>query len=101
MGFGAMIFLAACNTLLQHMVSDDKRGRVMSFYTMAFMGMAPFGNLFVGGIASQLGAPRTVAACGIVTILAAVVFPIRLPRFDEALSPTPAQIAPAANGSVE
>ncbi len=56
-GMGMMQGMAASNTIIQTLVSEDKRGRVMSFYTMAFMGMAPFGSLLAGSMASAFGAP--------------------------------------------
>ena len=55
--FGMMQQMAASNTILQTIVDDDKRGRVMSFYSMAFMGMAPFGSLLAGTAATRIGAP--------------------------------------------
>ena len=59
-GFGMMVQMASANTVLQTIADEDKRGRVMSFYTMAFMGMVPFGGSFAGSIASKIGAPATV-----------------------------------------
>jgi hypothetical protein len=61
------------------MVPDSLRGRVMSVYSMMFMGMAPFGALFAGNLAEHIGAPRTVAAGGFVCFVAATVFMVRLP----------------------
>ena len=52
-GFGMMVQMAASNTILQTIVDEDKRGRVMSFYSMAFLGMAPFGSLFAGVLAGD------------------------------------------------
>jgi len=63
-GFGMMVQMAASNTILQTIVDDDKRGRVMSFYVMALMGMAPFGSLFAGSLASHVGAPNTLIIGG-------------------------------------
>ena len=79
-GFGMMLQMASSNTLLQTVVEENKRGRVMSFYTMAFMGMGPFGSLLAGSLAEALGAPRTVLLGGLVTVAAALVFAARLPR---------------------
>jgi len=59
-GFGFMVQMAASNTVLQTIVDEDKRGRVMSFYTMAFMGTAPFGSLLAGWVADKIGAPHTL-----------------------------------------
>lgn len=85
-GFGMMVQMASSNTLIQTVVDDDKRGRVMSFYTMAFMGMAPFGSLLAGGLASKIGAPNTLLIGGIATILGAIVFAVKLPFLEEALN---------------
>ena len=68
-GFGMMIQMASSNTLLQILTDDDKRGRVMAFYIMAFMGMAPFGSLFAGSLAGKIGAPATLLAGGVLCIL--------------------------------
>jgi MFS family permease len=73
-GCGMMMQMASSNTLLQTIVEENKRGRVMSFYTMAFMGMAPFGSLLAGSLAEALGAPRTVLLGGLLTIAGAAVF---------------------------
>jgi MFS family permease len=78
-GFGMMVQMAASNTILQTIVEDDKRGRVMSFYSMAFMGMAPFGGLLAGALALRIGAPETVMVSGIACMLAAAWFATRLP----------------------
>ena len=59
-GMGLMLHTAASNTILQTITEDDKRGRVMSFYTMAVMGTAPFGSLIAGGLAKYIGAPGTI-----------------------------------------
>lgn len=79
-GLGFMVQMAASNTLLQTLVEDDKRGRVMSFYTMAFMGTAPFGSLLAGSLAARIGAPRTLLLGGVGCIAAAVWFATLLPR---------------------
>jgi MFS family permease len=63
-GFGMMQGLAASNTVIQTLVPEDKRGRVMSYYTMAFVGMAPFGSLLAGTLAHHLGAPHAVMITG-------------------------------------
>lgn len=73
-GFGMMQQMAASNTILQTIVEEDKRGRVMAFYAMAFMGMAPFGSLMAGAVASRVGAPVTVMMCGGVCIVGALIF---------------------------
>ena len=78
-GGAFMVQMASSNTLVQAMVPDALRGRVMAVYSMMFMGMAPFGALFAGSLAERLGAPRTVALGGIVCTGAAALFALRLP----------------------
>jgi MFS family permease len=77
-GFGMMVMMASCNTILQTIVDDDKRGRVMSLYTMAFMGLAPFGSLIAGSIASAAGTPATLLLSGAGCLVAGLVFGVRL-----------------------
>jgi MFS family permease len=79
-GFSMMVQLASSNTLIQSMVPDRLRGRVMAVYSMMFMGMAPFGALFAGVLANHLGAPITVAIGGAVCIVGALVFRSQLPQ---------------------
>ena len=78
-GFTMMVQMAACNTLIQSMVPDQLRGRVMAVYSMMFMGMAPFGAFFAGAIAEHLGAPLTVAIGGVACIAGSAIFAARLP----------------------
>lgn len=73
-GFGFMVTTASCNTVLQTNVDDDKRGRVMSLYTMAFMGMAPLGSLLAGALADKLGAPDAVILGGMICLLSILIF---------------------------
>lgn len=86
-GFGMMVQIAASNTVLQTIVDDDKRGRVMSFYTMAFLGMAPFGSLLGGGLASKIGTPMTIMLGGIACVLGAMLFARKLPILREMVRP--------------
>ncbi len=86
-GMGMMQGMAASNTVIQTIVSDDKRGRVMSYYTMAFMGMAPFGSLLAGTMADAIGAPATVMVNGAVVLLGAAWFATRLPAVRRELRP--------------
>jgi MFS family permease len=74
-----LIQMASSNTLIQTMVPDALRGRVMSVYSMMFMGMAPFGALSAGAIAHRIGAPRTVALGGALCILGSMVFGLKWP----------------------
>jgi MFS family permease len=78
-GFAMMVQMAASNTLIQSMVPDRLRGRVMAVYSMMFMGMAPFGALLAGALAEPIGAPRTVALGGAICIVAGLGFAARLP----------------------
>ena len=86
-GMGMMQGMAASNTIIQTLVPEDKRGRVMSYYTMAFVGMAPFGSLLAGGMASAIGAPITVVVNGAVVMLGAAWFASRLPAVREVVRP--------------
>jgi MFS family permease len=86
-GFGMMQGMAASNTIIQTIVSEDKRGRVMSYYTMAFVGMAPFGSLLAGTMAHAIGAPRTVVMNGGVVLLGAIWFATQLPAVRDAIRP--------------
>ena len=78
-GFGMMVHMASCNTILQTIVEEDKRSRIMSFYTMAFIGMMPFGSLIAGALAARIGAPNTLALEGLGCILGAFYFGAKLP----------------------
>ena len=78
-GFGMMVQMTSSNTILQTIVEEDKRGRVMSLYTMAFMGMVPFGNLFGGSLASAIGAPETIMIGGVSCIVGSILFAAKLP----------------------
>lgn len=77
-GYSMMQQMAASNTIMQTIVHEDKRGRVMSFYTLSFLGVAPFGSLMAGGVASRLGAPLTVIIGGVLCILVAIWFSLQL-----------------------
>jgi MFS family permease len=78
-GFSLMLQTACSNTLIQTMVPDRLRGRVMSLYSMMFMGMAPLGALLGGALASRVGAPWTVACGGALSTVGALLFYLRLP----------------------
>jgi MFS family permease len=86
-GLGMITQMASSNTILQTIVDDEWRGRVMSFYTMAFIGMTPFGSLLAGALASRIGAPRTVMLGGIICLLAAAAFARRLPELRRLVRP--------------
>jgi MFS family permease len=86
-GFGMMQQMAASNTVLQTIVDDDKRGRVMSFYSMAFQGMGPFGSLFAGILAARIGAPFTLAIGGACCVAGAAWFVSKLPEIRKHIRP--------------
>jgi MFS family permease len=86
-GFGMMVQMASSNTVLQTIVEEDKRGRVMSFYTMAFMGMVPFGSLLAGSLANMIGAPNTVMVGGIACIFGSALFAKKLATLREMVRP--------------
>ena len=86
-GFGFMQQMASSNTVLQTIVEDEKRGRVMAFYGMAFLGMAPFGSLLAGGLAARIGAPATLLWCGAITLAASLWFWRRLPAIRAEVRP--------------
>jgi predicted MFS family arabinose efflux permease len=79
--------MAASNTVLQTIVDDDKRGRVMSFYSMALQGMTPFGSLFAGIVAAKIGAPFTLAIGGACCIAGALWFVNKLPQIRAHIRP--------------
>lgn len=86
-GFGLMSYMAASNTILQTIVDDDKRGRVMSFYAMAFMGMAPLGSLMSGILAAKVGVTVTLAIGGASCIIAAIIFATKLADLKKSIHP--------------
>jgi MFS family permease len=86
-GFGTMVQMAATNTVLQTIVEEDKRGRVMSLYTVSFLGIAPFGSLLIGGLASALGAALAVQIGGLCCIAGGLLFALRLPRLRQQVRP--------------
>lgn len=102
-GFGMMVQMAASNTILQTIVDEDKRGRVMGFYGMAFLGMAPFGSLFTGLLAGWLGVTATVVVGGVACLIGAALFASQLPRLRTLVRPIYAGlgIAPEVASGVE
>ncbi|MEH1906973.1 MFS transporter [Nostoc sp.] len=78
-GLGTILQIAASNTFLQTIVEDDKRGRLMSLYTMSFLGMIPVGNLLGGLLANYIGASNTLIIDGIACIIGSIVFSRQLP----------------------
>ncbi len=86
-GFGFMTHMAVSNTILQTIVDDDKRGRVMSFYSMAFMGMTPIGSLLAGFLAVKIGAANTLILGASCCIAAAAIFASKLPIIKKLIHP--------------
>ncbi|HOW34098.1 MAG TPA: MFS transporter [Methanoregulaceae archaeon] len=84
-GFGLIVQWASSNTILQMIVKEDMRGRVMSLFAMAFAGMAPFGSLLGGALSSRIGPQATLAVCGIACIIEALAFIPRTSILEEAL----------------
>ncbi|MDD5349194.1 MAG: MFS transporter [Chthoniobacteraceae bacterium] len=105
-GLGMIMQMALSNTVIQTLVDDDKRGRVMSLFTVSFVGMAPFGSMLAGSVAERLGAPNTVTLGGCVCIAGALVFALALPSIRKAAAPVyrergilPATVASGLNNA--
>jgi MFS family permease len=86
-GFGMIMQMASSNTIIQTLVDDDKRGRVMSIYMMAFVGTAPFGSLIAGALAKSIGAPLTLMICGTISIIGASAFAGNLKKLKTFMRP--------------
>ncbi len=86
-GYGMIQQMAGTNTILQTIVDEEKRGRVMSFYTMAFMGAAPFGSLLAGALSDRIGAPWTVVVCGLVCLAGGGWLARKLPAIRREIRP--------------
>ncbi len=86
-GLGTILQVAASNTVLQTIVEDDKRGRVMSFFSMSFLGVIPFGSLLGGALANRIGAPNTLIIDGIACILGFIFFAKQLPALKQMVIP--------------
>jgi MFS family permease len=86
-GFGFIAQMASTNTVVQTIVDERLRGRVMSFYTMAFFGTVPIGSLLAGAIADAIGAAATVRLGGIVCVMAGLWFAARLPSLRQLVRP--------------
>jgi MFS family permease len=86
-GFGMMQQTAASNTILQTIVPDEMRGRVMSFYTLAIFGVTPIGSLLAGFSANRIGAPATLACGGALCVIGAALFAWQLPAVRRDIRP--------------
>jgi len=88
-GFGMMLMMASSNTVIQNVVEERMRGRVMSFFTVSIMGMAPFGSLLAGSVAKEIGAPMTIMLGGLFCILGALLFVGKLAEITRAIDSKP------------
>jgi MFS family permease len=84
-GFGLMQSVAASNTIVLSLAPEDMRARVMSYYTMAFFGGAPFGSLLASVLADRIGAPQTVVLTGAACVVGSMCFALELPKLTAAL----------------
>jgi len=91
-GFGFIVMVASSNTLLQTIVEDSKRGRVLSFFLMAYFGTTPFGSLVAGAVSERIGAPYTLVACGALCLVGVAWFATQLPKLDEDMAPALARL---------
>jgi MFS family permease len=86
-GFGMMVQMASCNTLLQTIVEDDKRGRIMSLYVTSFVGAAPFGSIIAGSLADSIGTPGTILISGLIMLTSGIIFKSVLPSIRTLIKP--------------
>lgn len=86
-GFGMLLSATPCNTIIQTIVDEDKRGRVMSFYTMAYFGTMPIGSLLAGSLAHMIGTPATIMIGGVSCILGSITLAIKLPSLMKMIRP--------------
>jgi MFS family permease len=91
-GIGLMSQMASSNTILQTLVEDDMRGRIMSLYTVAFMGMIPLGSLLSGALATRIGTPRTLLVAGVSCALGGLAFLRGLPALRREIRPVYARL---------
>jgi MFS family permease len=93
-GMGGVLLMASSNTLVQTLVEDDKRGRVMSIFSMAFTGTMPLGNLLAGSVASHWGTTPTLIVCGATCVVIALFFFRSIPKLRAAAAPVLAKLDP-------
>jgi len=82
-----MLVMASSNTVIQTIIDDSKRGRVMSFYAMSFFGTAPFGSLIAGSLAKILGTPATLAIGGVSCIIGATFYLRKIAELQRIIRP--------------
>jgi len=95
LGFASLLQSASSNTIIQTLVPDEMRGRVMSIYIMSFLGMVSFGNLFQGNLVNLIGLPKTLVINGIVCFVVAVLFARQLPRLRQIVWVSHPELAPS------
>jgi MFS family permease len=102
-GFGLIQVASVSNTLIQSLVAEDKRARVMSYYTMAFFGAAPFGSLLAGALAQKIGAPHTFFVTGAFCVAGSLWFTLHLPKISAHIRPISPEIEllPMSAGPME
>lgn len=100
-GFGMILSEVPCNTIIQTIVDEDKRGRVMSFYAMAFFGVMPLGSLLAGSLAHIMGVPATIMIGGVSCLLGSVIFAIKLPALMEMIRPIYVRKGIIVQGNIE
>jgi MFS family permease len=86
-GFGMMTQIASSNTIIQTIVDEDKRGRIMSLYAMSFMGVMPFGSILAGSVADRIGVQMTLLLGAASCITGALIFTLKLPHLCRLLGP--------------
>jgi MFS family permease len=101
-GFGMLQGASVSNTIIQSLVPEDKRARVMSYYTMAFFGAAPFGSLLAGALADRIGAPHTVMITGACCVAGSLWFTFEMPKIKADMRPIYEEMGllPAAEANV-
>ena len=91
-GFGILVTSVSVNMILQTIVDDDKRGRVMSLYTAAFLGMSPFGAIAAGALADRVGVAATLTAAGVCCALAGLYLGYKRPHLRTHMEPIYARL---------
>jgi MFS family permease len=99
-GFGMIQGASVSNTIVQSLVPEDKRARVMSYYTTAFFGAAPFGSLLAGALAHRIGAPHTVIVTGAFCVAGSLWFTFELPKINALMRPIYQEMASAGAGEI-
>lgn len=100
-GWGMMVQMASSNTLLQVLVDDDKRGRIMAYYAMAFMGMVPFGSLIAGTLAEVIGAPYTVLSGGVLCVICSFLLSGEIHKAGNMIPPPGRGLTPEIEAGIE